>query len=41
MIEIATCEWQHYNLMQEKFDDWNPPSLPKNYSESASKFLKK
>jgi hypothetical protein len=41
MYEIATCEWQHYNLMQEKFEEWNPPLLPKNYSDSANTLLKK
>ena len=27
--------------MQEKFEEWNPPVLPKNYSDSANTLLKK
>jgi len=41
MYEIATCEWQHFSLMQEKFEEWNPPLLPKNFSESACTLYKK
>lgn len=41
MYEIATCEWQHFKLINEKFEDWTPLNLPTSYSKPASKFLKK
>jgi len=30
IFEMSTCEWQHYRLLFEKFEDWIAPNLPLN-----------